>query len=148
VRPDAGDSNHWLLTTSTCYKYLVVTNRAGKDRGNAFDPECPTRVVLDRLGDKWTVLVVALLEDGPLRFTQLRDGIGGVAPKVLTETLRSLERDGLVTRTVFAQVPPRVDYELTEAGRSLAEPLDLLRDWAEVHVSAILESRRRYESAS
>jgi DNA-binding HxlR family transcriptional regulator len=113
-----------------------------------FDPECPTRVVLDRLGDKWTVLVVALLEDGPLRFTQLRDRIGGVAPKVLTETLRSLERDGLVTRTVFAQVPPRVDYELTEVGRSLAEPLDLLRDWAEVHVSSILESRRRYESAS
>jgi DNA-binding HxlR family transcriptional regulator len=122
----------------------MVTN----GRGNIFDPECPTRVVLDRLGDKWTVLVVALLDDGPLRFTQLRDGIGGVAPKVLTETLRSLERDGLVTRTVFAQVPPRVDYELTEVGRSLIEPLDLLRDWAEVHVSAILESRRRYESAS
>jgi DNA-binding HxlR family transcriptional regulator len=121
----------------------MVTN----GRGNVFDPLCPTRVVLDRLGDKWTVLVVALLEDGPLRFTQLRDRIGGVAPKVLTETLRSLERDGLVTRTVFAQVPPRVDYELTEVGRSLAEPLDLLRDWAEVHVSAILESRRRYESA-
>jgi len=122
----------------------MVTN----DRGDLFDPDCPTRVVLNRLGDKWTVMVVSLLEDGPLRFTQLRHRIGGVAPKVLTETLRSLERDGLVTRTVFAQVPPRVDYELTDVGRSLAEPLDLLREWAEEHVSSILESRRRHESAS
>jgi len=122
----------------------MVTN----GRGNAFDPDCPTRVVLDRVGDKWTGLVVGLLRDGPLRFTQLKDRIGGVAPKVLTETLRSLERDGLVTRTVFAQVPPRVDYELTDLGRSLVEPLDLLRDWAEVHVASILESRRRHESAS
>ena len=125
----------------------MVTNGAASDRGNAFDPECPTRVVLDRLGDKWTVLVVGLLQDGPLRFTQLRNGIGKVAPKVLTETLRSLERDGLVTRTVHAQVPPRVDYELTDVGHSLAEPLDLLRDWAEEHVSAILASRRRHEES-
>ena len=122
----------------------MVTN----GRGNASDPDCPTRVVLDRLGDKWTGLVVGLLQDGPLRFTQLKDRIGGVAPKVLTETLRSLERDGLVTRTVFAQVPPRVDYELTDLGRSLVEPLDLLRDWAEVHVSSILAARERYESVS
>jgi len=126
----------------------VVTNGTvndpGNDRGNAFDPECPTRVVLDRLGDKWTGLVVGLLRDGSLRFTQLRNGIGGVAPKVLTETLRSLERDGLVTRTVHAQVPPRVDYELTDLGHSLVEPLDLLRDWAEEHVSAILAARRRH----
>ena len=122
----------------------MVTN----GRGNAFDPDCPTRVVLDRLGDKWTGLVVGLLQDGPLRFTQLKDRIGGVAPKVLTETLRSLERDGLVTRTVFAQVPPRVDYELTDLGRSLVEPLDLLRDWAEAHVSSILAARERYESVS
>ena len=122
----------------------MVTN----GRGNAFDPDCPTRVVLDRLGDKWTGLVVGLLQDGPLRFTQLKDRIGGVAPKVLTDTLRSLERDGLVTRTVFAQVPPRVDYELTDLGRSLVEPLDLLRGWAEVHVSSILAARERYESVS
>ena len=121
----------------------MVTN----DRGDAFDPECPTRVVLDRLGDKWTVLVVGLLRGGPLRFTELRNGIGGVAPKVLTETLRALERDGLVTRTVFAQVPPRVDYELTAVGHSLAEPLDLLRDWAEEHITAILASRRRHEGS-
>lgn len=117
------------------------------DRGDAFDPECPTRVVLDRLGDKWTVLVVGLLEGGPRRFTQIRDGIGGVAPKVLTQTLRTMERDGLVTRTVHAQVPPRVDYELTDVGHSLAGPLEVLRDWAEEHVGAILASRRRHEDA-
>lgn len=116
-------------------------------RGDAFDPNCPTRVVLDRLGDKWTVLVVGLLSDGPMRFTRLREGIGGVAPKVLTQTLRSLERDGLVTRTVHAQVPPRVDYELTDTGRSLAAPLDVLRDWAEVHVARILAAREEYDDA-
>ena len=118
------------------------------ERGDLFDPDCPTRVVLNRIGDKWTVMVVGLLQGGPQRFTQLRQGMGAVAPKVLTETLRSMERDGLLTRTVHAQVPPRVDYELTEVGLSLVGPLDALRDWAEEHVATILEARRRYEDAS
>ena len=118
------------------------------DRGDAFDPECPTRLVLDRVGDKWTVLVIDALSDGPLRFTQLRDRIGGVAPKVLTQTLRTLERDGLLTRTVHAQVPPRVDYEVTELGRSLSGPLATLTDWAETHVGRILRAREEYERAA
>jgi DNA-binding HxlR family transcriptional regulator len=126
----------------------MVTKEPGRKRGNAFDPDCPTRVVLDRLGDKWTVLVVGSLNPGSMRFTQLRHAIGGVAPKVLTQTLRSMERDGLLTRTVHAQVPPRVDYELTELGRSLIDPLEVLRDWAELHVGPILEARRRHEQAS
>jgi DNA-binding HxlR family transcriptional regulator len=128
----------------------MVTKRAASpllERGDMFDPACPTRVVLDRIGDKWTVLVIATLLDGPVRFTQLRERIGGVAPKVLTQTLRAMERDGLVTRTVYAQVPPRVDYALTELGISLGEPLAVLTDWAEAHVGQIVASRDRFEEA-
>ena len=118
---------------------------ATSQRGNAFDPNCPTRVVLDRIGDKWTVLVIGALAERPLRFTELRHRVGGVAPKVLTQTLRAMERDGLVTRTVFAQVPPRVDYALTDLGHSLGGPISVLTDWAETHVGAILASREEFE---
>jgi DNA-binding HxlR family transcriptional regulator len=116
-------------------------------RGNLFDPDCPTRVVLDRIGDKWTVLVVAALATGTLRFTELRARVGAVAPKVLTQTLRALERDGVLTRTVFAQVPPRVEYQLTELGRSLAEPIAAISDWAEVHVGTVLAARDDYDAS-
>ena len=121
---------------------------AAPARGDAFDPDCPTRVVLDRIGDKWTALVIGALAGGVLRFTELRAAVGGVAPKVLTQTLRALERDGLVTRTVHAQVPPRVDYELTDLGRSLTTPIATLTDWAETHVGQILSARERFEAAS
>ena len=117
-------------------------------RGNAFDPDCPTRVVLDRIGDKWTVLVIGALIDGPLRFTALRHRVGGVAPKVLTQTLRAMERDGLLTRTVFAQVPPRVDYALTELGVSLGAPIAVLTDWAETHVSQIMTARDEFAAGT
>ena len=134
--------------TSTCYKYLVVTISDPPGRGDAFDPDCPTRVVLDRIGDKWTVLVIGALHHGSLRFSELRAHIGGVAPKVLTQTLRAMERDGLLTRTVHAQVPPRVDYELTELGASLTGPIATLTDWAETHLSVILASRDDYDAAA
>jgi DNA-binding HxlR family transcriptional regulator len=124
----------------------VVTKKAR--RGNVFDPDCPTRLVLDRIGDKWTVLVVELLRDGPMRFTALRAGIGGVAPKVLTQTLRRLERDGILTRTIYPEVPPRVDYELTSLGRSLISPINAITDWAETHVSAITAARERFDALS
>ncbi len=117
-------------------------------RGDAFDPECPTRVVLDRIGDKWTALVIGALEDGSLRFTELRARIGGVAPKVLTQTLRAMERDGLLTRTVHAEVPPRVDYELTDLGRSLTGPIATLTDWAETHLGVILAAREQFDDAA
>jgi DNA-binding HxlR family transcriptional regulator len=117
-------------------------------RGDAFDPECPTRVVLDRIGDKWTVLVIGALDEGSLRFSELRARIGGVAPKVLTQTLRAMERDGLLTRTVHAQVPPRVDYELTPLGASLTGPIATLTDWAETHLGLILASRETYDAAA
>ncbi|GAA1587717.1 helix-turn-helix domain-containing protein [Kribbella hippodromi] len=116
-------------------------------RGNVFDPNCPTRVILDRIGDKWTVLAVLLLRDGPLRFTELRDGIGRVAPKVLTQTLRRMERDGLVTREVFAEIPPRVVYTLTPLGSSLIAPISVLSDWAEIHMPAITTAQSQYDAA-
>ncbi|WP_405061446.1 helix-turn-helix transcriptional regulator [Kribbella sp. NBC_01505] len=123
----------------------MVTN--GKyERGDLFDPQCGTRVVLDRIGDKWTALAVLLLQHGPLRFTELRDGIGRVAPKVLTQTLRRLERDGLVTREVFAEVPPRVVYALTPMGRSLIDPLTAVSEWAEQHINAINDAQEQYDA--
>ena len=108
---------------------------------NVYDPECPTRAVLDRIGDKWTVLVVLVLLNGPHRFSRLRLRIGGVAPKVLTQTLRALERDGIVTRTAYPEIPPRVEYELTPLGRSLLDLVDACRTWADKHLPALLEAR-------
>jgi DNA-binding HxlR family transcriptional regulator len=101
--------------------------------------------VLDRVGDKWTVLVVSALSDGTLRFSELRARVGGVAPKVLTQTLRALERDGILTRKVYAEVPPRVEYSLTRLGRSLAAPIDAIQDWAETHVATVLAARGKYD---
>ena len=90
-----------------------------------------------RLGGKWTAKIVRCLEDGPRRFSELAAPLRGITPKVLTETLRTLERDGLVARTDSEENPPRVDYELTELGRSLLEPLRAVRRWAEAHVPDI-----------
>lgn len=115
--------------------------------GDVFDPDCPTRVVLDRVGDKWTVLIIETLDQGPKRFSEIRLAIGGITPKVLTSTLRSLVIDGLVTREAFAEVPPRVEYALTDLGRSLQEPVAALRRWAELNVSAI-EGNRGHQARS
>jgi DNA-binding HxlR family transcriptional regulator len=117
-------------------------------KGNIYDPECPTRAVLDRVGDKWTVLVVLVLRDGPRRFNQVRDQIGGVAPKVLTETLRRLERDGIVTRTAFPEIPPRVEYALTPLGRSLEQPIRAISDWAEENMPTVTRARESYDRAT
>ena len=117
-------------------------------KGNVFDPNCPTRLILDRLGDKWTVLVVLCLRSGPLRFTELRDGIGQVAPKVLTQTLRRMERDGLLTREVYPEIPPRVVYTLTPMGASLTDPISVLTDWAETHMPAITKAQEHYDAVS
>ncbi|MFJ5957386.1 winged helix-turn-helix transcriptional regulator [Paenarthrobacter sp. NPDC092416] len=114
---------------------------------NILDPNCPSRVIFQRIGDKWASLVIQVLGDGPVRFSELRKMVSVVTPKVLTQTLRALERDGLITRTVYAQVPPRVDYALTETGESLLQPLGMLRQWAESHVPTILEARDAYDDA-
>ena len=109
-------------------------------------PACPSRTVLRHVVDRWTPLVVTVLADGPSRFGELRARVGGVTPKVLTQTLRSMERDGLVTRTQLPGVPPRVDYELTDLGRSLQAPIDALRTWIHTHSAQILAHRESYDA--
>ena len=104
---------------------------------------CPSRVVLQRIGDRWSIFVIAALSQEVLRFTQLKQRIGGITPKVLTETLRALETDGLVAREVFAEMPPRVEYRLTPLGRSLLGPISAVRTWAETHVAEVLQARER-----
>ncbi|QIV86658.1 transcriptional regulator [Glutamicibacter mishrai] len=113
---------------------------------NVFVQNCPSREIMQRLGDKWTPLVLLTLADGPLRFSGLRQLIGSVTPKVLTSTLRTLERDGLVQRTVYAQVPVRVDYELTDIGHSLLGPMEILRKWSESHASKVLQARDEFDA--
>lgn len=104
--------------------------------------------VLSRVGDKWTVLVVGTLGDGPKRFNELRRALGSISQRMLTLTLRALERDGLVTRTLFPTIPPRVEYELTKLGHSLLEPVSSLGLWARQHRSAIEIARRRFDAAA
>lgn len=113
---------------------------------DVFEQECPSREIMQRLGDKWTPLVLLALAGGAQRFSALRQGIGVVTPKVLTNTLRNLERDGLVQRTVYAQVPVRVDYELTDLGRGILEPMEILRLWSEEHVPKVLAARERFDA--
>jgi DNA-binding HxlR family transcriptional regulator len=104
--------------------------------------------VLARVGDKWTVLVVSTLGAGPKRFNELRRGLGSISQRMLTLTLRALERDGLVTRTVFPTIPPRVDYALTRLGRSLLEPVSALGLWARQNRSSITDARRRFDAGA
>lgn len=102
--------------------------------------------VLARVGDKWSVFVIMLLIDGPTRFNELKRRIGGISQRMLTLTLRGLERDGLVTRTVFPTIPPRVDYELTDLGRGLAKPVQALGQWAFAHLPEIEGARTRFDA--
>jgi DNA-binding HxlR family transcriptional regulator len=102
--------------------------------------------VLSRVGDKWTILVVVVLGDGPKRFNEIRRSLGSISQRMLTLTLRGLERDGLATRTVYPTVPPRVEYELTRLGRSLLEPVSGLGAWARHNRSAIQEARQRFDN--
>jgi DNA-binding HxlR family transcriptional regulator len=103
--------------------------------------------ILSRVGDKWSVLVVMLLGSGPRRFNELKRMIGGVSQRMLTLTLRGLERDGLVKRTIFPTIPPRVEYELTALGRSLQEPVKSLGLWAFENHAAIESARKRFDEA-
>ncbi len=105
------------------------------------------REIRERVADKWTLLVIDALEDGELRFTRVSDRVGGVSQKMLTKTLRQLERDGLVTRRVHPVVPPRVDYKLTPLGTKLGEALCGVWEWADRHVNDVHRARRTYDSA-
>ncbi len=114
-------------------------------RVDIYDRNCPSRQVLYRIGDTWSVLVVVSLAHGPQRYTELARRIDGVSPKMLTQTLRGLERDGLISRTVQAVVPPRVDYDLTKLGRSLLDLVGALEGWAETHMDDVLAARATYD---
>jgi DNA-binding HxlR family transcriptional regulator len=115
---------------------------------DVFNGNCPTRQVLDRIADKWTVLIIRRLSDGTLRFAQLRRAVDGISQKVLTNTLRGLERDGIVTRRIYASVPPRVEYSLTDLGRSLSDLVERICDWAEANIEKVQEARAVYDRAS
>jgi DNA-binding HxlR family transcriptional regulator len=114
--------------------------------GNAYSAECPTRQILDRVGDKWAVLILLLLRDQPLRFNQLRRSIEGISQKMLSQVLKSLERDGLVKRRAIATVPVTVEYSITALGKTLAAAVDPLRHWAERNLKDVLAAQRRYDA--
>jgi DNA-binding HxlR family transcriptional regulator len=113
------------------------------DRAPTFDPACPMSEFPVRIGDKWTAMVVLCLEDRPRRFTELQRSLGRVSAKVLSETLRAMERDGLVTRSSFDENPPRVEYILTALGASLLQLIEAARTWARDNLDDLLAARRQ-----
>ncbi|MGP3972250.1 winged helix-turn-helix transcriptional regulator [Streptomyces sp. 6N223] len=124
----------------------VTTDAVPAGRFNAFAASCPSRQLLDTIGNKWASLVIAALGlDGRMRYSGLVARIDGVSQKMLTQTLRNLERDGLLTRTVTPSVPVRVDYELTPLGRSLLETICQLKEWAEAHMPEVDRAREAYD---
>jgi len=118
--------------------------RMSNRKYNVYAEKCPTRQALDRIADKWTALIVGLLGQRTHRFGELRRGIEGISHKVLSQNLRSLERDGLVLRKPLPSVPPTVEYSLTALGETLVEPLGAIRDWAERHIEQVEASRDAY----
>ncbi|WP_371503070.1 helix-turn-helix transcriptional regulator [Kitasatospora sp. NBC_00374] len=110
---------------------------------DAYSAKCPTRQVLDHIAGKWTILVVDALLEGTMRYTELSRRIEGISQKMLTQTLRSLEADGFITRTVHPTIPPQVEYDLTKLGQSLAGPITALRQWTEAHINEIERARAR-----
>ena len=119
--------------------------QAARAEYDAFLASCPSRQVLDRISDKWVTLILVALAGGPLRYSDLGRIIAGVSQKMLTQTLRTLERDGLVSRTVTASVPVRVDYQLTPLGESLMPAVNAVKAWAEAHISEIDASQAAYD---
>ena len=122
--------------------------QAARIEYDAFLATCPSRQLVDRISDKWVTLVLPALADGPQRYSDLARRIAGVSQKMLTQTLRSLERDGLVTRQVTPSVPVRVDYELTPLGHDLMQLLSAIKHWAELHMDEVLEARATYDGAA
>ena len=129
---------------------LTAAQRRERARAayNAYVASCPSRQVLDVLSDKWVTLVLTALADGPRRYSALARTIAGVSQKMLTQTLRALERDGLLTRTVTPSVPVRVDYELTPLGRSLLPVVQAIKDWAETHIEEVHAARAAHSQAA
>jgi DNA-binding HxlR family transcriptional regulator len=132
----------------------MATRTAAQDRDaakaayDAFLAACPSRQLLDRISDKWVTLILAALAGGPLRYSDLGRVIAGISQKMLTQTLRALERDGLVARSVTLQVPVRVDYELTPLGAGLQVAVSAVKAWAEHHMEEIEAARSSYDAAA
>jgi DNA-binding HxlR family transcriptional regulator len=120
---------------------------AKSSAASVMNPECLSRVVLDRIADKWTALIIYVLAAGTHRYAALQREIGGISQKMLTQTLRSLERDGLVQRKIHPVVPPKVEYSLTPLGRTLIEPLKAICRWSEKHLPQLQANRTRANSA-
>lgn len=125
---------------------MVTIDTAQRPAWDVYKATCPTRQVLDCIADKWAVLVIGLLNGGTRRFGEMRKSIEGVSQKMLTQTLRSLERDGIVSRRVYASVPPKVEYTLTPLGQSLAGIVESLRVWSESNIEVVLASQQTYDS--
>ena len=115
---------------------------------SVLDEQCPSRLVLDRIADKWTALIIHILAKGTMRYATLQREIGGISQKMLTQPVRSLERDGLVQRKVYPVVPPKVEYSLTRLGRTLIEPLHALCRWSEKHLHELETNRARAKSVA
>lgn len=113
---------------------------------NVFNENCPTRLVLDRIADKWSVLAICSLEEKTKRFSELQREIGGISQKMLTQTLRGLERDGLVIRTVYPTIPPKVEYTLTELGRTLVKLVVGIKIWSEANIEEIMNAQNYYDN--
>ena len=109
-----------------------------------YDKNCPTRLVLDRIADKWTVLIIGQLAAGTLRFNELKRRVSGITQKMLTQTLKGLERDGMVTRKIYATVPPKVEYSLTVLGGSLTGVVAAIKSWAESNIGMILSAQEKF----
>jgi DNA-binding HxlR family transcriptional regulator len=131
-------------------RHLVSTAKpsASNPRPNPYDSKCPTRIVLDRIADKWTVLVLGVLSQRPLRFNQLRREIDGLTQKMLSQTLKALERDGLVARKVIPSAPVTVEYSITPLGATLSATVDELQRWARDHIGEVVQAQRRFDAAA
>jgi DNA-binding HxlR family transcriptional regulator len=129
---------------------MTAAQRRARDRlaYNAYVAECPSRQVLDVISDKWVTLVLTALADGPRRYSDLARTIAGISQKMLTQTLRTLERDGLVTRSVTPSVPVRVDYELTALGQTMLPVVGAIKQWSETHIEEIHSARTAYDGVA
>ena len=132
--------------TSASLGYVCETGADGDPYQWDARNDCEVRQILDRIAGKWSLLAIALLDGGPLRFTELQRRIDGISQRMLSVTLRQLERDGLVTRTVYPVVPPRVDYQLTGLGATLLETIQALVNWTESHQDEVAAARAAYDA--
>lgn len=130
-------------------KETTIANSTLDECGDVYSIDCPCRDVLDLIGSKWSVLVIGRLEEGPHRFGELRRAVPGITQKMLTQTLRRLEEDGMVHREVLAEMrPPRVEYSLTELGETITDPLEAIRIWTEQHLPDVRRARHRFAASS